>query len=80
MFEMEWLEGLDFIFQSDVTHQMILSLNDFERSYFICNFIGCPEDYKSEICETLVQNLTCKPYAGSFMIYLVENFDESSDF
>jgi len=57
---------------------MVLSLQSEERSYFIDNFIGDPfsSDLRLEVQESLVNNLCEPPFAGSFLIFLLDNFEE----
>lgn len=64
--------------QSQVTKQMVLSLQSDERSCFIDNFIGDPfgKEYTAEIRNVLISNLCKAPYAGAFLIFLLDNFEE----
>ena len=74
----KWVDDIEFIMQSQVTKQMVLSLQSDERSCFIDNFIGDPfgKEFAAEIRNVLISNLCAAPYAGAFLIFLLDNFEE----
>ena len=57
---------------------MILTLQSDERSCFIENFIGDPfaKELTPRIIDCLVKNLCKAPYAGSLLIFMLDNFED----
>lgn len=78
LLHLKWVEGVHFLFQSQVTKQIILSLQSDERSNFIENFVGDPfaKELKSEIKRSLVFSLCNPPYGGSLLIFMLDNFED----
>ena len=78
----KWVDGINFIFKSYVTKQMILNLSCDERSCFIENFIGDPfaKELESGVRNCLVTNLCEAPYAGALAIFILDNFEDLSTF
>ena len=60
---------------------MIETLESEERSQFIYNYIGDPldQDLYHKMQKTIISNLCARPYSGSLLIYLVDNFEELSN-
>lgn len=74
----KWFLGINMIFQSEVTQQMVKCLSSLERSRFIQDYIGHPfsKNFNSKVRECLIYNLCQQPYAGSLIILLIENFEQ----
>lgn len=73
-----WTAGINMIFSSEVTQQMVKCLNSYERSSFITEYICNPfaKDVNHGLRQCLVTNLCKEPYAGSLLVLLIEYFDE----
>ena len=70
--------GINMIFESEVTHQIVKSMASKDRANFIEEYIGQPfyKDFDPEVRKCLIENFTQQPYAGSFLIILIEKFEE----
>lgn len=59
---------------------MVKALNSDERSFFVENIIGDLENISSsEVVLTLKEELAMKPYAGLFIVYLIERFSDLNE-
>ena len=79
LIESEWLDGIRLILRSEQTHQMIKALSSEERSFFIENTIGDLNSLKShQVAKVLKEELCRKPYAGLFIVYMIDSFEHLS--
>lgn len=75
LFESNWTDGIKIILRSSITHSMIKSLTPNERTYFIDNILGDIFNiHNSDTRECIMEELVLSPYAGSFIIHLIDKF------
>lgn len=78
--ESDWCDGIRIMFKSELTINMIKAFTSEERSFFIENMIGDLFNLeKPSVARTLKEELTQKPYAGLFIVYMLSYFDNLSD-
>ena len=82
--ESNWPDGIRLLMRSNVTQNMVKCLTPEERSYFVENIIGDIITQPSSLLthdtkECLKEELSIKPYAGLFIVYLLEKFETLSD-
>jgi len=66
--------------RSRLTHSIVKCLGSDERSFFIDNLIGDIFQIKSPtIHKTMKEELSQHPYAGLFIVYLIQNFELMDD-